>query len=74
MAKVKRISLYKMIWCKIRFWQSLWDVSDRDLASLLDISERTLKDYDRNAKNVTLEKIDRFLYVNHMELQELIGL
>ena len=63
-----------MIWCKIRFWQSLWDVSDRDLASLLDISERTLKDYDRNAKNVTFEKIDHFLYANHMELQELISL
>lgn len=74
MAKEKRIALYKLIWCKIRYWQSLWEVPDSDLAVLLQISERTLKDYDKNARNITLEKIDRFLYANRMELQELIGL
>ncbi len=74
MAKEKRIALYKLIWVKIRCWQSLQDVSDSDLAFILQISERTLKDYDKNAGNVTLEKLDRFLYANHMDLQQLIGL
>ncbi len=33
--KEKRISLYKKIWCKIRYWQSIYDVSDTELAAYL---------------------------------------
>lgn len=74
MKKEKRITLYKKIWCKIRYWQSLKEISDTELASLLQIGERTLKEYDKCAKNITLEKIDVFLFTNHMELTELLSL
>lgn len=74
MKKEKRITLYKKIWCKIRYWQSLKDISDAELASLLQIGERTLKEYDKSARNITLEKIDMFLFANHMELTELLSL
>ncbi len=70
----KRITLYKKIWCKIRYWQSVNDVSDNELAAYMRVAERTLKDYDKNAKNITLEKIDNFLYINHMELNDLLAL
>lgn len=74
MKKEKRIALYKKVWCKIRYWQSLKDVSDIELANFLQVGERTLHEYDKSAKNITLEKIDNFLYVNNMELSDLFSL
>ncbi|MBR0485027.1 MAG: hypothetical protein IJJ69_09655 [Oscillospiraceae bacterium] len=74
MKKDRRIALYKKIWCKIRYWQNISDVTDSELAAYMQVAERTLKDYDRNAKNITLEKIDNFLYMNGMELTELLAL
>lgn len=74
MRKEKRISLYKKIWCKIRYWQNLKDISDSELAVYLNVGERTLHEYDKSARNITLEKIDNFLYVNDMELADLLSL
>ena len=74
MRKETRISLYKKIWCKIRYWQNLRDISDSELAAYLNIGERTLHEYDKCAKNITLEKIDNFLYVNNMEIADLMSL
>ena len=70
----KRIPLYKKIWCKIRYWQSLNDKTDEELAVYLQVSVRTLHEYDKNARNVTLEKVDNFLYMNGMELTDLMSL
>ena len=74
MKKEKRITIYKKIWCKIRYWQNLKDVSDTELAAYLRVCERTLRDYDKNARNITLEKIENFLTVNSMELDELLAM
>lgn len=74
MKKEKRVTIYKKIWCKIRYWQSLKDISDRELAAYLKVCERTLRDYDKSARNITLEKIDNFLVVNSMELEELLAM
>ena len=74
MRKEKRITIYKKIWCKIRYWQSLKDVSDSELAAYLQVCERTLRDYDKNSRNITLEKVDNFLAVNGMELDELLAM
>lgn len=74
MKKEKRIAIYKKIWCKIRYWQSIKDVSDSELAAFLQVGERTLKEYDKSAKNITLEKIDNFLFVNNMEFADLMSL
>ena len=74
MKREKRIALYKKIWCKIRYWQSLKDVTDMELAAYLQVTERTLHEYDKNAKNITLEKVDSFLYANGMELTDLMAL
>lgn len=72
--KNQRITLYKRIWCKIRYWQNLKDISDAELASYLQVGERTLKEYDKSAQNVTLEKVDNFLYLTGIELSDLISL
>ena len=72
--KATRITLYKHIWCKIRYWQSLREVSDAELASYLQVGERTLHEYDKNAANVTLGRVDNLLYVTGMELNDLMAL
>lgn len=72
--KSTRITLYKHIWCKIRYWQNLRDVTDAELASYLQIGERTLREYDKTAQHVTLEKIDNLLSVTGMELNDLMSL
>ena len=74
MKKEKRVTIYKKIWCKIRYWQSLKDISDRELAAYLQVCERTLRRYDKSARNITLEKIDNFLVVNCMVLEELLAM
>lgn len=72
--KNKRITFYKRVWARIRYWQTLKEVSDSELAVCLQVSERTLKEYDRSAQHVTLEKIDNFLYVNDLDFNELMTL
>ena len=72
--KATRITLYKRIWARIRYWQNLRDISDSELAACLQISDRTLKEYDRSAQHITLEKLDNFLYVNDMEFNDLMSL
>ena len=68
MKKEKRITLYKKIWCKIRYWQSLNDVSNEELARILCVSTRTLLTYDKNAENITLGKLDRFINATGLDI------
>lgn len=68
----KRITLYKQIWARIRYWQNLRDVSDAELANALQVCERTLRDYDKNARCLTLERVDNFLTANNLILEELL--
>lgn len=73
MKNVKRIPLQKLLWCKIRYYQQLHDVSDELLSDTIGVNERTLKEYDKNASHITLEKIDRFLAAYNLTLTELIA-
>lgn len=72
--KATRITLYRRIWCKIRYWQQLREVSDAELASYLQVGERTLSVYDKSAENITLGRVDNLLYVTGMELNDLMSL
>lgn len=71
MKKEKRITLYKKIWCKIRYYQQLYDISDTDLANYLGVTTRTLKNYDRNASSLTLEHLDNFLYAVNIDITQM---
>ena len=72
--KAQRITLYKKIWAKVRYWQNLNDISDAELASYLQVGERTLHEYDKSAENVTLGRVENLLYVTGMELDELMAM
>lgn len=72
--KTQRITLHRRIWCKIRYWQQLKEVSDAELASYLQVGERTLHQYDISAENVTLGRIDNLLYVTGKDFNDLMAL
>lgn len=67
-----RIPIYKYIWCKIRLFQRLNDIDEQTLASCVGVQVRTLKEYDKQSKNITLGQIDSFLYKNGMTLSDLL--
>lgn len=72
--KNQRITLHKMVWCRIRYWQSLREISDTELASYLKVSERTLHEYDKSAENITLGRVDNLLYISGMDFNDLMTL
>ena len=68
------VALHKKVWCKIRYHQQLHDLSNKDLAAFIGVSERTLLEYDKNAANITLGKIESFLKSENLELNELLAM
>lgn len=72
--KSKRIPLQKLIWCRIRYWQNLHDVSNEELAGYLGCSTRTLQNYDNDPSCVTLKTIDTFLFASEMSLAEFLSI
>ncbi len=74
MKNPRRVPIYRNIWSQIRHWQYLTETSDKALADSLELRNvRTLKDYDTDPRNITLSRIDRFLFVNNLTLQQLIS-
>ncbi len=71
--KTDRITLHKKIWCKIRYYQQLNNIDNETLAISLKVHERTLREYDKNAVNVTMGQIDNFLFVNNITLDDLLN-
>lgn len=67
------LPLYRVIWCKIRYYQQLHEISDEALANELGVHVRTLSTYDKNAENVTFGRLDIFLYMNNLSLDDLLN-
>ncbi|MCR5142705.1 MAG: hypothetical protein K6C68_09295 [Ruminococcus sp.] len=68
-----RLPLYRLLWCRVRYYQQLHEISDEALANSLGVHIRTLKEYDKSAENVTFGRLDSFLYVNEMSLEDLLS-
>lgn len=68
----ERITLQKLLWCKIRYYQMLHNITDDTLATTLEVNRRTLTTYDKDSGNITLAKVDKFLFVNRITLEELL--
>ncbi|MCR4638489.1 MAG: helix-turn-helix domain-containing protein [Ruminococcus sp.] len=59
------IPIYDRLWYAIRKWQRATGTTASELARILGISERTLRDYDKSARTMTLEKLTNFInYTN----------
>ena len=74
MSKKRQIPTYKYLWCKIRYYQQLNSITDTELAQCLGISVRTLNNYDKDAANITLGTIDKFLNATTITIYELLEL
>lgn len=72
--KAPEPKIHQYIWLKIRFWQQLNLVTDEILASFIGISPRTIRDYDKNAFNLPLGKLDNFLAASGLSLEQLMSL
>lgn len=68
----ERVRIQHRVWCKIRYCQHCKGITNEQLAQFLEVNERTLKEYDKDAKNVTLGKIDKFLSVIGMTIDDLL--
>ena len=55
------INFSELIWFKIRERQKLEGLTDEELASILGVNIRTLKNYDKLPSSIKLEKLDRLL-------------
>lgn len=54
-------------------YQHLHDIPNERLADILMVGERTLREYDKKADNITLEKIDNFLSYSGLSITDLMG-
>lgn len=70
--KRNSIALSKQVWCKIRCWQRLNDAEDETLARYLNMSSRTLREYDKDAGTLSLARIESFLGATGLTLDDLI--
>lgn len=50
------------------------ELSDKQLASSLTVAERTLRNYDKDAGKLSLEKVDNFLNFFGIEITDLLNL
>lgn len=66
----KKISA--VIWANIRKFQYIAKVSDEELASILDVSTRTLYNYHSNPEKITLETIQLFIDYVGTNFEDLI--
>ena len=69
--KTKGIPLHRQVWLKIRLWQKLNGASDDTLARYLNLSPRTLREYDNNAGSLSLERLEGFMAATGLTLDEL---
>lgn len=61
-----------IIWSNIRKFQYLNKVSDEQLACLLDVSIRTLDNYNTEPQRITLKTIENFLNETGISIDKLL--
>ena len=71
--KKQTIPLHRQVWCKIRFWQKLNEVSDERLAGYLMLSARTLREYDADSNNLSLGRLENFMDCTGLTLEQLVN-
>lgn len=65
--------LPRLIWTNIRKMQYLKNIADEKLAIDLEVTQRTLSNYDRDPGTIKLESIEKFCIKENIELIELIS-
>ena len=68
----KAVPLQKLIWAKIRSYQSVMDISDAQLADYLCVCTKTLRTYEKNADNLTIGQIESLLIHTGLSILDII--
>ena len=73
MASRKKATVYKKIWGNIRKYQYIHDLTDDELAKILELTTRTLFNLDRDPSVLTLKRVQNFLDSSGIDLDALIS-
>ena len=68
----KAAPLQKVIWAKIRYYQSVMDISDAQLSDYLCVCQKTLRSYDKNAENLNIGQLGSFLAQTELTVIDII--
>jgi hypothetical protein len=68
----KQIPLEKMLWAKIRYYQMMLGISDDTLAGYLQITPRTMRNYDHCADSLCVGQIESFLISTDLSITDII--
>lgn len=63
----------RTVWANIRKVQYLLDLTDEDLALILECSDKTLRNYDRSPEKITLETVQLFCINTGTNATELVS-
>ena len=67
------IPLPKKIWCKIRYYQQLYDIPKEMLAEQLGVQPRTLISYDSKPENLTIGQLSHVIECFGIDIQDVIN-
>ena len=73
MTRRKNTTVYKKIWGNIRKYQYINDLTDDELAKILELTTRTLYTYDKDPSGLTLKRVQNFIDSSGIDLDALIS-
>ena len=72
-AKTKPYTFYMVIWSNIRRYQYLNSLSDEALAKTMELTTRTLYNYDHDPSALTLKRVQLFIEHSELDIEALIS-
>ncbi len=72
-AKTKPYTFYMVIWSNIRRYQYLNSLSDEALAKTMELTTRTLYNYDHDPSMLTLKRVQLFIEHSGLDIEALIS-
>ncbi len=71
--KAKTYTFYMVIWSNIRRYQYLNSLSDEALAKTMELTTRTLYNYDHDPSMLTLKHVQLFIEHSGLDIEALIS-
>lgn len=72
-AKIKPYLFYMVIWSNIRRYQYLNSLSDEALAKTMELTTRTLYNYDHDPSALTMKRVQLFIEHSGLDIEALIS-
>ena len=72
--KTDDIAFNRRIWGAIKYYQVMRGISREQLAVQLNVSQRTLHEYEQSAENLTLAKLENFLLSNDINESDFLNI